>query len=83
MASSKRLKLDLKSFQKSWTVDFGFASRGERAVCALCCKNIVSQTSSIKRHFNPILLKLFRAVDSSMAGLQKPTTLTIYKSKTT
>ena len=32
---------------------------------------------------NPILLKLFRGVDSSTAGLQKPTNLTIYNSKTT
>ena len=32
---------------------------------------------------NPILLKLFRAIDSSTAGLQKPTNLTIYNSKTT
>ena len=33
--------------------------------------------------FNPILLTLFRAVESSTAGLQKPTNLTIYNSKTT
>ena len=33
--------------------------------------------------FNPILLKLFRAIDSSTAGLQKPTNLTIHNSKTT
>ena len=32
---------------------------------------------------NPILLKLFRAIDSSTAGLQKPTKSTIYNSITT
>ena len=32
---------------------------------------------------NPILLNLFRAIDSSMAGLQKPTKVTIYNAKTT
>ena len=32
---------------------------------------------------NPILLNLFRAIDSSTAGLQKPTELTIYNSKAT
>ena len=32
---------------------------------------------------NPILLNRFRAIDSSTAGLQKPTKLTIYNSKTT
>ena len=36
-----------------------------------------------KAALNPILLKLFRAVDSSTAGLQKPTNLTIYNSKIT
>ena len=36
-----------------------------------------------KRFFNPILLNLFPAIDSSTAGLQKPTKVTIYNAKTT
>ena len=39
MASSRKLKLDVRSFQEFWTTDFGFVSRDARAVCALCCQN--------------------------------------------
>ena len=46
-------------------------------------KNInILSTHSYCAAFNPILLKLFRAIDSSTAGLQKPTNLTICNSKT-
>jgi len=48
---SKRLKLDVRSFQRSWTADFGFVSRDDLAVCVLCCQNVVCRTSSTKRHF--------------------------------
>ena len=33
MASPKKLKLDVRSFQELWTTDFGFVSRDELAVC--------------------------------------------------
>ena len=36
-----------------------------------------------KESLNPILLNLFRAIDSSKVELQKPTKVTIYKAKTT
>ena len=57
---------------------------------ALAAKKISAELSvvlqdavKIINYINPILLKLFRAVDSSTAGLQKPTNLTIYNSKIT
>ena len=71
MASSKRLKLDLKSFQKSWTADFAFISRGDRAVWALCCKNIVYQTSSIERHFETKHEKSFKNDAEKIESLKK------------
>ena len=52
-------------------------------------ETIIEQFTSVLTHgengnyLNPILLKLFRAIDSLTAGLQKPTNLTIYNSKTT
>ena len=33
MAACKRFKLDVRSFQESWTTDFGFVFRDDRAVC--------------------------------------------------
>ena len=51
MASSKKLELQVKSFRELWTKDFGFVSRDDQAVCALCCQNVVCRTSNIKRHF--------------------------------
>ena len=60
MAACKRLKLDVMSFQESWTIDFGFVSRDDQAVCVLCCQKIVCQTSSIKRHFETKHEKSFK-----------------------
>ena len=51
MSAAKRSKSDVRQFQESWTTDFGFVCRNERAVCTLCCENVVCRTSSIKRHF--------------------------------
>ena len=38
MAACKRLKLDVRFFQESWTAVFGFVSRDDRAVYVLCCQ---------------------------------------------
>ena len=62
MAACKRLKLDVRSFQESWTTDFGFVARDDRAVCVLCCQNIVYRTSSIKRHFETNHKKSFKTM---------------------
>ena len=51
MTSSKKLKLHVGSFQEFWTTDFGFVSRDNQTVCALCCPNVVCQTLSTKRRF--------------------------------
>ena len=60
MAACKRPKLNVRSFQKSWTTDFAFVFRDDRAVCVLYCQNIVCQTSSIKRHFETKHEKSFK-----------------------
>uniref|UniRef100_H2YQ88 DUF4371 domain-containing protein n=1 Tax=Ciona savignyi TaxID=51511 RepID=H2YQ88_CIOSA len=71
MASSKKLKLDVRSFQESWTLDFGFVSRDDRAVCALCCQNVVCRTSSLKRHFETKHEKSFKDDAEKKESLKK------------
>ena len=71
MASSKKLKLDVRSFQESWTSDFGFVSRDDRAVCTLCCQNVVCRTSSIKRHFETQHEKSFKDDAEKTESLKK------------
>ena len=71
MAACRRLKLDVRSFQESWTTDFGFVSRDDRAVCALCCQNIVCRTSSIKRHFETKHEKSFKDDAEKIESLKK------------
>ena len=51
MASSKKLKLDVRSFQEFWTTDFGFISRYNQAGCALCCQNVVYTRLKYTRMF--------------------------------
>ena len=60
MSAAKRSKSDVRQFQESWTTDFGFVCRNERAVCTLCCENVVCRTSSIKRHFETKHQKSFK-----------------------
>ena len=60
MSAAKRSKSDVRQFQESWTTDFGFACRNDRAVCTLCGENVVCRTSSIKRHFETKHKKLFK-----------------------
>ena len=71
MAACKRLKLDVRSFQESWTTNFGFVSRDDRAVCALCCQNIICRTSSIKRHFETKHEKSFKDDAEKIESLKK------------
>ena len=71
MAACKRFKLDVRSFQESWTTDFGFISRDDRAVCVLCCQNIVCRTSSIKRHFETKHEKSFNDDAEKIESLKK------------
>ena len=60
MVACKRLKFDVRSFQESWTTDFGFVPRDDRAMCVFCCQNIVCPTSSTKRHFETKHEKSFK-----------------------
>ena len=48
---NKKQKLDLCSFQDSWTNEYGFIQQKDRAVCVICCENVVCRTSSVQRHF--------------------------------
>ena len=71
MAACKKLKLDVRSFQESWATDFGFVSRDDRAVCALCCQNNVCRTLSIKRHFETKHEKSFKDNAENIESLKK------------
>lgn len=42
----------VRHFQDWWRVKFGFVPHGDRVVCTLCHKSIVTRTSSVRRHFN-------------------------------
>ena len=71
MSAAKRSKSDVRQFQESWTTDFGFVCRNDRAVCTLCCENVVCRTSSIKRHFETKHKKLFKDDLRSMKLLKR------------
>ncbi|XP_074838070.1 protein FAM200C-like isoform X2 [Carettochelys insculpta] len=51
VAVSKKAKLDVRSFQSSWTEEYGFVQLMDRALCALCYESVVCRTSSVRRHF--------------------------------
>ena len=61
----------MRSFQESWTTDCGFVSRDDRAVCVLCCQNVVCRTSSIKRHFETKHQKSFKDDAKKIKSLKK------------
>ena len=71
IAARKRVKLEVRSFQKSWTTDFDFVPRDDRGVCVLCCQSIVCQTSSIKRHFETKHQKFFKDDAEKIGSLKK------------
>ena len=71
MASSKKLKLDVGSLKEFRTTDFGFVSRDDQTVCALCCQNVVCRTSSIKRHFETKHEKSFKDDAEKIESLKK------------
>ena len=48
---AKKAKLDVRTFQPTWTNEYGFVLGKDRAVCVLCLDNVVCRTSSVKRHF--------------------------------
>ena len=49
-----------RAFQPFWTDEYGFVYVKDRAVCTLCCDNVVCRTSSIKRHFEKHHEKLYK-----------------------
>ena len=71
MSAAKKSKSDLRQFQEWWTTDFGIFCRNDRAVCALCCENVVCRTSSIKRHFEIKYKKLFKDDSEKNEALKK------------
>ena len=71
MATAKKVKLDVRSFQSSWINDFGFIQQNDRAVCALCCENVVCRTSSVKRHFETKHEKTFKDSADKAEAIKK------------
>lgn len=71
MATAKKVKIDVRSFQSSWTDDFGFIQKNDRAVCALCCENVVCRTSSVKRHFETKHEKTFKDTAEKAEAIKK------------
>ena len=71
IASSKKLKLRVKSFQEFRTTDFGFVSPGNQVVCALCCQNVVCQTFSTERHFETKHEKSIKVDAEKIESLKK------------
>lgn len=71
MATVKKVKLDVRPFQSSWTNDFGFIQQNGRAVCALCREDVVCRTSSVKRHFETKHGKTFKDSADKAEAIQK------------
>ena len=71
MSAAKSSKSDVRQFQESWTTDFGFVRRNNRAICALCCENVVCRTSSIERHFETKHKKLIKDDFEKKEALKK------------
>lgn len=53
-------KCSSRSFQTGWTNEFGFVQKGDRAICTVCCENVVCRTSSVRRHFETKHEKRFK-----------------------
>ena len=66
-----KIRCTVRQFQESWTTDFGFICRNDRAVCTLCCENVVCRTSRIKRHFETKHKKLFKDDSEKHEALKK------------
>ena len=47
----KSKNLIKRSFQETFTNEYGFIQQKDRAVCALCCESVVCRTSSVLRHY--------------------------------
>lgn len=60
MAAPAAKKAKTRAFQSTWTREFGFVFLKDRAVCTLCCENVVCRTSSVKRHFETKHEKTFK-----------------------
>lgn len=71
MATVKKVKLNVPSFQSSWTYDFGFIQQNDRAVYALRCENVVCRTSSVKRHFETKHDKTFKDSADKAEAIKK------------
>ncbi|XP_042891739.1 general transcription factor II-I repeat domain-containing protein 2A-like [Penaeus japonicus] len=71
MATAKRIRLDVRSFQSSWTNDFGFIQQNDRAACALCNEKVVCRTSSVKRHFETKHEKTFKDSADKAEAIKK------------
>ncbi|XP_068609293.1 general transcription factor II-I repeat domain-containing protein 2A-like [Brachionichthys hirsutus] len=68
-----------RSFQHRWTKDYGFVSKGGRALCTLCCESVVCKTSNVQRHFVRKHKKNFNdesdeaeAINAALAKCAKP-----------
>uniref|UniRef100_A0A8C8RPP1 Uncharacterized protein n=1 Tax=Pelusios castaneus TaxID=367368 RepID=A0A8C8RPP1_9SAUR len=82
MSASKKAKLDVRSFQPSWTDKFGFVPNGDRAVCAFCRESVVCRTSSVQRHFQTKHEKSFfgdadkiESIARAVAGFEKESSI--------
>lgn len=60
MATQKKAKIDVRSFQPSWRDEYGFVFQKDRAVCTFCLENVMCRTSSVKRHFETKHEKSFK-----------------------
>lgn len=48
-----------REFQSWWTNEYGMINNGDKAVCVLCSKTVVSRTFSVKRHYETNHAKIF------------------------
>jgi len=82
MMTQKRQKLDIRSFQDFWTIEYGFIQQKDRPVCTLCCETVMCCTSSVQRHYQTKHQSMFKnseekseAIKRAVSGYKKQTSI--------
>ena len=71
MATLAAEKTKTRPFRYSWTQEFGFVFVKDRAVCTLCCENVVCRTSNVKLHFETKHEKTFKDQADKVASIKR------------
>ena len=71
MMTQKRQKLDIRSFQDFWTIEYGFIQQKDRPVCTLCCETVMCCTSSVQRHYQTKHQSMFKNSEEKSEAIKR------------